>query len=86
VFKCSNYASAREIRASIRSTVPGRYGHLVAKSQIVIFVMVKLGNFASRKVNLDPRFWMINRNFSTGGGGSSYGKRDTKSSAIGRMV
>jgi hypothetical protein len=33
-----------------------RYGNFVVKGQIVIFVMVKLGNFASRKNSLDPRF------------------------------
>jgi hypothetical protein len=37
-----------------------RYGHFVAKSQIVIFAMDKLGSFASTKNRLDPRFWMIN--------------------------
>jgi hypothetical protein len=53
-----------------RSDLPFlRYDHFVAKSQIVMFVMVKLCNFASRKVNLDPRFCMIDRNIPTGEGG-----------------
>jgi hypothetical protein len=64
VWKCIHFnsASAREIRAFLR------YVHFVAKSQIVIFVLDKLGNFASRKTSLEPRFWMINQNLSTGEG------------------
>jgi hypothetical protein len=33
-----------------------KYGNFFAKSQIVIFVTDKLGNFASRKNSLDPKF------------------------------
>jgi hypothetical protein len=41
---------------------------LSQKVRLSFFVIYKLGNFASRKNSLDPRFWMINQYISTGGG------------------
>jgi hypothetical protein len=72
-----NSASDREISLL-------RYGHFGAKGQIFIFVLVKLGNFASRKSRLDPRCWMISLNHSTGGG--VLGENDTKRLAIGSVT
>jgi hypothetical protein len=64
------------LKSARRSDLPFlRYGHFVAKSHF-IFVMDKLGNFASRKNSLE----VLNDK------PKSRGKRATKSLAIGRMV